>query len=88
MYLPEKQMTLVILINTDIPYQGSEPSTTLATAITNVLSPEHVYTIGEGRSGQARRRHPRPRQSADDLSYSVGLSAKQAWRAALEYVPE
>ena len=47
MYLPEKQMTLVILINTDIAYQGSEPSSTLATAITKVITPEHVYTIGE-----------------------------------------
>ena len=46
-YLPEKQMTLVILINTDIAYQGSEPSSTLATAITKVITPEHVYTIGE-----------------------------------------
>ena len=45
-YLPEKQSTLVILINTDIPYQGSEPSSTLATAITKVITPEHVYTIG------------------------------------------
>ena len=43
--LPEKQTTLVILINTDIAYQGSEPSTTLATAITKVISPEHVYTL-------------------------------------------
>jgi D-alanyl-D-alanine carboxypeptidase len=47
-YLPEKQTTLVILINTDIKYQRSEPSTPLATAITKVLSPEHVYTIGAG----------------------------------------
>ena len=44
-YLPEKQMTLVILINTDIAYQGNEPSSTLATAITKVITPEHVYTV-------------------------------------------
>ena len=42
-YLPEKQLTLVILINTDIAYQGGEPSSTLATAITKVITPEHVY---------------------------------------------
>ena len=44
-YLPEKQMTLVILINTDIHYEGSEPSATLATAITKAITPEHVYTV-------------------------------------------
>jgi D-alanyl-D-alanine carboxypeptidase len=45
-YLPEKQTTLVILINTDIEYQGSEPSTALATAITKELTPDHVYSLG------------------------------------------
>jgi hypothetical protein len=38
-YLPEKQMTLVIRINSDIAYQGSEPSTTVATTITQVSTP-------------------------------------------------
>jgi D-alanyl-D-alanine carboxypeptidase len=44
-YLPEKQTTLVILLNTDIAYQGSEPSTTLTTAITQIISPEHIYSL-------------------------------------------
>jgi len=44
-YLPEQKRTMVILINTDISYQGNEPSTTLATAITSVVSPDHVYTL-------------------------------------------
>ena len=47
-YLPKKQTTLVILTNTDISYQGSEPCTPLATAVTTVLSPDHVYTIDAG----------------------------------------
>jgi D-alanyl-D-alanine carboxypeptidase len=45
-YLPQKQTTLVILINTDIEYQGSEPGTTLATAITKELTPDHIYSLG------------------------------------------
>jgi D-alanyl-D-alanine carboxypeptidase len=45
-YLPQKQTTLVILINTDIEYQGSEPSATLATAITKELTPDHIYSLG------------------------------------------
>jgi D-alanyl-D-alanine carboxypeptidase len=45
-YLPEEQTTLVILTNTDIPYRGGDPSTPLASAITRVLSPDHVYTLG------------------------------------------
>jgi len=45
-YLPEKQTSLVILTNTDIEYQGAEPSTTLATAITKELTPDHIYSLG------------------------------------------
>lgn len=37
-YLPEKQLTLVILTNTDIHYRGADPSTTLAAAITTFMS--------------------------------------------------
>jgi D-alanyl-D-alanine carboxypeptidase len=48
-YLPQKQTSLVILINTDIEYQGGEPSTTLATAITKELTPDHVYSLGPQR---------------------------------------
>ena len=45
-YLPEKQTALVILTNTDIEYQGAEPSTSLATAITKELTPDHIYSLG------------------------------------------
>jgi D-alanyl-D-alanine carboxypeptidase len=45
-YLPQKQTSLVIMTNTDIEYQGGEPSSTLATAITKVLTPDHVYSLG------------------------------------------
>ena len=40
LYLPQLQTTLVFFINTDVPHQAG---TTLAHAITNVISPEHVY---------------------------------------------
>ncbi|MEE1815431.1 serine hydrolase domain-containing protein [Streptomyces sp. NPDC004288] len=42
-YLPERDATLVIMINTDITSQGQEPSTLLARAITKVVTPDHVY---------------------------------------------
>jgi len=45
-YLPPKQTTLVIMTNTDIEYRAAEPSTTLATAITKVLTPDHIYSLG------------------------------------------
>jgi D-alanyl-D-alanine carboxypeptidase len=45
-YLPDQKRTLVILINTDIEYRGSEPGSMLATAITSVISPDHVYRLG------------------------------------------
>jgi D-alanyl-D-alanine carboxypeptidase len=44
-YLPEKQLTLVILTNTDIHYRGADPSMTLAAAITTVISPTHIYAV-------------------------------------------
>jgi D-alanyl-D-alanine carboxypeptidase len=45
-HLPERDTTVVIEINTDVAVDGSEPSTILATAITEVLTPDHVYSLG------------------------------------------
>ncbi|HUQ62784.1 MAG TPA: serine hydrolase domain-containing protein [Acidimicrobiales bacterium] len=45
MYLPEKDTTVVLLINTDTDYNGAEPSTGLATAITQVITPNNVYSL-------------------------------------------
>ncbi|MFF5497438.1 serine hydrolase domain-containing protein [Streptomyces aquilus] len=42
-YLPSKKATLVLMINTDILSQGQEPSTLLARAITEIVTPDHVY---------------------------------------------
>ncbi|WP_371484633.1 serine hydrolase domain-containing protein [Kitasatospora sp. NBC_00315] len=42
-HLPVEKATLVLLINTDISYQGQEPSTLLARAITGIVTPDHVY---------------------------------------------
>jgi D-alanyl-D-alanine carboxypeptidase len=39
-YLPQTQTTLVFFMNTDVPH---EVGTTLARAITSVISPDHVY---------------------------------------------
>ncbi|MBO1415472.1 serine hydrolase, partial [Streptomyces sp. FH025] len=44
-YLPAAQASLVVLVNTDTLYQGSEPSTLLAKAITQIVSPGNVYTL-------------------------------------------
>ncbi|MFH8390428.1 serine hydrolase domain-containing protein [Streptomyces sp. NPDC018036] len=42
-YLPSKKATLVIMINTDITYQGQEPSTLVARAVTQIVTPDNVY---------------------------------------------
>ncbi|MEU6895228.1 serine hydrolase domain-containing protein [Streptomyces sp. NPDC046557] len=44
-YLPGPQATLVVLLNTDITYQGSEPSTLFGQAITKTVTPEHVFDL-------------------------------------------
>lgn len=46
LYLPTRQITLVTMINTDIAIPGQvDPSEALATAITSVLTPDHVYRL-------------------------------------------
>ncbi|MFG2974577.1 serine hydrolase domain-containing protein [Streptomyces sp. NPDC048331] len=45
LYLPEAEATLVVLLNTDIAYQGQEPSTLFGEAITKIVTPDRVYTL-------------------------------------------
>jgi D-alanyl-D-alanine carboxypeptidase len=45
-YLPERETTLVVMINTDTAVPGGgDPSTVLATAITSVITPDNVYKL-------------------------------------------
>ncbi|MFJ3219888.1 serine hydrolase domain-containing protein [Kitasatospora sp. NPDC086801] len=44
-YLPQSQAALVVLLNTDVTYQGSEPSSLFAQAITQIVSPKNVYSL-------------------------------------------
>jgi len=45
-YLPERDITLVIMINTDEKVGSDDPGTLLAAAITRELTPDHVYKLG------------------------------------------
>jgi D-alanyl-D-alanine carboxypeptidase len=47
-YLPAEGATLVVLLNTDILYKGAEPSTVFAHTITQIATPNHVYTLPNG----------------------------------------
>ena len=42
-YLPPQKATLVLLINSDISSGGQEPSTLLARAITEIVTPDNIY---------------------------------------------
>ncbi|UUU23706.1 serine hydrolase domain-containing protein [Streptomyces sp. DSM 40750] len=42
-HLPSKKATLVLLLNTDVTHEGQEPSSLLARAITEIVTPENVY---------------------------------------------
>ncbi|MER7464078.1 serine hydrolase domain-containing protein [Streptomyces sp. NPDC097981] len=44
-YLPKPKATLVVMLNTDISYKGSEPSTLFGEAITKVVTPDHVFSL-------------------------------------------
>lgn len=45
LYLPEAQATLVVLLNTDILHDNTEPSTLFGEAITRIVSPDNVFNI-------------------------------------------
>ncbi|MGW6688832.1 serine hydrolase domain-containing protein [Streptomyces sp. NPDC054961] len=42
-YLPEARATMVILLNTDSQTDGQEPSTLFGQAVTQIVTPDHVY---------------------------------------------
>ncbi|MEU2393323.1 serine hydrolase domain-containing protein [Streptomyces sp. NPDC007369] len=44
-FLPEAQATLVVLLNTDVAAEGEEPSTLFGRAITEIVTPEHVFDL-------------------------------------------
>ncbi|MFJ4090941.1 serine hydrolase domain-containing protein [Kitasatospora sp. NPDC089913] len=50
-YLPSAQASLVVLLNTDISYKGSAPSTLFAKAITEIVSPGNVYDLPSAPAG-------------------------------------
>ncbi|MFE7593488.1 serine hydrolase domain-containing protein [Kitasatospora sp. NPDC057512] len=44
-YLPKARASLVILLNTDVPYRDADLSTPLAEAITKIVTPNDVFTL-------------------------------------------
>ncbi|WP_137991086.1 serine hydrolase domain-containing protein [Streptomyces vilmorinianum] len=42
-HLPSQKATLVLMLNTDITSQGQEPSSLVARAITQIVTPDNVY---------------------------------------------
>ncbi|MFG3514287.1 serine hydrolase domain-containing protein [Streptomyces bobili] len=42
-YLPSRKATLVLMLNTDRMYEGKEPSSLVARAITEIVTPDNVY---------------------------------------------
>lgn len=46
MYLPERKISLVVMINTDIAAPGGgDPSEAVAKAVTKLVSPDHIYAL-------------------------------------------
>ncbi|MGW6139898.1 serine hydrolase domain-containing protein [Streptomyces sp. NPDC055140] len=44
-YLPSAKATLVVVLNTDINHDNSEPSTLFGQAITKIISPDNVFNL-------------------------------------------
>ncbi|MFD7438253.1 serine hydrolase domain-containing protein [Streptomyces sp. NPDC059861] len=51
-YLPSARATLVVVLNTDIGRNDTEPSTLLGDAITKIVSPQHVFDLPAQPSGR------------------------------------
>jgi D-alanyl-D-alanine carboxypeptidase len=45
LYRPETKTTIVAFINSDVEHQGRAPSTLVGQAITETISPGHIYTL-------------------------------------------
>ncbi|QDY80673.1 beta-lactamase family protein [Streptomyces qinzhouensis] len=70
-YLPEAQATMVIVLNTDIVHDGAEPSTLFATAVTEIVSPDHVYVLPSGAAQEQRNSTASPSPSSSSPSAPV-----------------
>ncbi|WP_225826154.1 serine hydrolase domain-containing protein [Streptomyces naphthomycinicus] len=44
-YFPATRTTVVVLLNTDIDHRGNEPGTLFGEAVTEILSPRHVFDL-------------------------------------------
>lgn len=44
-HLPSAKTTMVVLLNTDDPADGEEPSSVFAAAITRIITPRHVFLL-------------------------------------------
>ncbi|MEU0007334.1 serine hydrolase domain-containing protein [Streptomyces sp. NPDC006314] len=44
-YLPATRTTVVVLLNTDIDHDNEEPSTLFGQAITQIVSPRHIFNL-------------------------------------------
>ncbi|MEV7993988.1 serine hydrolase domain-containing protein [Streptomyces sp. NPDC086077] len=51
-YLPSARATLVVVLNTDIGRNDTEPSTLFGDAITKIVSPQHVFDLPAQPSGR------------------------------------
>ncbi|MEU9607316.1 serine hydrolase domain-containing protein [Streptomyces sp. NPDC048057] len=45
LYLPEERATLVVLLNTDVTHDQTEPSTLFGQAVTRIVTPDHVFDL-------------------------------------------
>ncbi|MGW5419429.1 serine hydrolase domain-containing protein [Streptomyces sp. NPDC003943] len=63
-YLPEHQATLVVLLNTDILHNGVEPSTLFGQAITQIVSPQHVFNLPQSTEPHASSSSSAPSSSS------------------------
>ncbi|WP_369815899.1 serine hydrolase domain-containing protein [Mycobacterium sp. 852013-51886_SCH5428379] len=45
-YLPGRDLTLIVAVNTDESVDGTDPGTAMAVAVTQILTPDAVYRLG------------------------------------------
>ncbi|MFI9363305.1 serine hydrolase domain-containing protein [Kitasatospora sp. NPDC053057] len=77
-YLPDAQSTLVLLLNTDVLYQGSEPSSLFANEITKIVSPKNVYSIPPATPAPSTPGSPSGSPSASGSASAPGSASGSA----------
>ncbi|WP_406375957.1 hypothetical protein [Streptomyces sp. NBC_00647] len=69
---PPARVTLVVPLNTDIDHKGSEPGTRFGDAITEIVTPRHLFDLPAQPAARRRAGAPKRYDHDRDVPFSAG----------------